>query len=687
MEDLSYYDVCRAKGVDPLQEVKSVLSQKDSTLVVPPSTPLKDPHFVCLSSFFQDNLKFLTKVVIQGQKISPESFRVLVSGLKTNSYIESLVLSSNELSDTSSLSCVSELLSTLKELDLSDNKLDDGSANSLCEGVASSCSLEVLNLSYNQIKNSNIPFALSKNQTLQEFYMSHNPLSLKLILATLDSLKRNHTLKHLGVVSNFQVEPSSNFYREVTFKLAEVIRCFSLQSIQINLSCSESEAMKDIEEALKHNRTLTQIDSPEIDWNRLAQKPILFRIYRALKANQLVTQETHKKLLVEDLEQEETDKSLVSASVFGTPRNEKTLTKLNNYIEQVCNRLSHLEQNLSNNQSQLSESRSFLERLQSKLHSFEDKFLQKTKHDQKVANNLEKRIQDLEKKDQVKQKLLKEINTEVFELKETSSETNLKVDKAELKFKQQITLLQQASLPKQEAKTIKSTHESIIDQMQNITNQMQTARVSLKKLKTSVEHTKKVSSQVQKLKEDQEAANSVLSKKIKATEDKDDQLLELRTSIYDTQNYLKKRLQGLENHIWENSDYEALKESFMNSARALQSRLLRLEEKAGIWEEHSKLTELENRISKLENSQKAPEPKETEPKDYTCTAETLVRKSLEKNTFKEKFRNSLLQTKAISPVTQSFRTLSNLKNPESPLIPSEELRESLATKGFTVHYN
>jgi DNA repair exonuclease SbcCD ATPase subunit len=228
------------------------------------------------------NLDFLEEIVISNQIISPRSLSLLSDSLKENSNLQVLNLSGNTfMSDLSELvSGISS--SSLKHLDLSRCQLTDLHSAQV-QSLLKTSSFSGLSLEFNNFKSLNLFQALSENHFIEELSVSHNPLGLNEVLAIMDALVINKSLKVLAM------QGFNNILYDK--KLAEVLRRSFLIVLKYDLDIVEQKALKELEDTLmRHNRCLVSIESKGVDWDALTAKHPLFSIKQALKANLWLSQ-------------------------------------------------------------------------------------------------------------------------------------------------------------------------------------------------------------------------------------------------------------------------------------------------------------------------------------------------------------------------------------------------------------
>ncbi|CAG9313772.1 unnamed protein product [Blepharisma stoltei] len=250
----------------------------------------------------QINSVSLKELKIQHQKLSSESVKSLCVGLMSNTVITNLILQSNSLGNSESISYISSLLTTnqcLEVLDISHNNINDASIQSLCL-VLADVKLKALILDHNDIKSAPIWQGLNYNTSIEEFSINFNPLNFESVSNILDILLINKRLKWLGIMGIELSGPAPikenqsgqlSTREAILFKLAQVLRYSSLVAIAIDIDPSDRFSLEELESTLiKHNRVLKQIISRNINWQKLDPGSPLVRILRSLKANARINQ-------------------------------------------------------------------------------------------------------------------------------------------------------------------------------------------------------------------------------------------------------------------------------------------------------------------------------------------------------------------------------------------------------------
>ncbi len=122
-----------------------------------------------------------TELYATGFRFKDEDIKILSEALKTNTSLQSLELSMNDITDDGALHLANALKThkTLKVLNLSDNKITDIGAQHLANALEVNISLQTLNMSHNLIGNQGARYiakALESNKTLQELNIKRNSI-------------------------------------------------------------------------------------------------------------------------------------------------------------------------------------------------------------------------------------------------------------------------------------------------------------------------------------------------------------------------------------------------------------------------------------------------------------------------------------------------------------------------------
>jgi len=258
---------------------------------------------MCIASVLYENYHFLQTLSFTGQQISNCGIRILAAGLRDNRTLRNLCLTSCGLNDADSMYELTRILQnnlSLEHLDLSDNKLDDEAVSGFPELIETNYTIKYLALDHNDIKDCSFSLSLEKNESLEHFSISFNPLRFDNFIGMLEALVNNKTLKHLGI-QGVEYEGPAPIKENVSghlmsseaiiLKLANVFRYSSITSIAIDFDVEADVQLADMENSLiKRNRSLQTLQCKDIDWKKLKGTGPLIGIQRALRANQWLAQ-------------------------------------------------------------------------------------------------------------------------------------------------------------------------------------------------------------------------------------------------------------------------------------------------------------------------------------------------------------------------------------------------------------
>lgn len=303
----TYKLACSERGCKPLPEVQQVLSLRSSQLSLLSPYQLvflmqTEPDAVSLSSMLQDSPAHLKELRISGMNLGRGQLLALSAGLQGNISLSFLDLTNNQISSKDGASALFQALETnrsIETLDLSHNCLDSDSIEGLSELLELSPTLRTVIVDFNHVETCEVPIALTKNEALTCFSLSNNPLTFECLSAMLDSLVNNRSLRFLGLKGcpmdgAAPIKENCNGLLSkqevIILKLAHVLRYSSLSALAIDLDTEAEVQLEELESTLvKHNRALTSLRAPQVDWSLVKGGPLV-GIARALKANQWLSQ-------------------------------------------------------------------------------------------------------------------------------------------------------------------------------------------------------------------------------------------------------------------------------------------------------------------------------------------------------------------------------------------------------------
>lgn len=302
-----YKVACSERGCKPIPEVLQALSLRASQLSLLPPYQLvhltqTEPDAVSLSTVLRESPVHLKELRISGMSLGRGQLLALSAGLQGNISLSLLDLTNNKISSKDGALALFQALETnrsIETLDLSHNCLDSESVAGLSELLDLSLTLRTVIVDFNNVDTCEVPISLGKNEALTCFSISNNPLSFECLSAFLDSLVNNRYLRFLGV-KGCPMEGAAPIKENcngllskqevIILKLAHVLRYSSLTVLAVDIDIEAEVQLEELESTLiKHNRVLTSIRSPQIDWNKVKTGPLM-GISRALKANQWLSQ-------------------------------------------------------------------------------------------------------------------------------------------------------------------------------------------------------------------------------------------------------------------------------------------------------------------------------------------------------------------------------------------------------------
>ena len=257
---------------------------------------------VALSAVLQESPGHLKELRISGMTLTRSHLLALSAGLQGNISLVKLDLTNNKISGKEGIQAVFEALEmnrTVETLDLSHNCLDSDSVVSLPSLLDTNTSLRSIILDYNSISTSEIAYSLAENEFLTCFSISNNPLTFECLSSLLDSLVNNRSLRFLGakgcpMEGAAPIKENCNGLLSkqevIILKLAHVLRYSNLTTLAVDVDVTAEVQLQELESTMiKHNRALTSLRAPQIDWNKVKTGP-LAGIHRALKANLWLSQ-------------------------------------------------------------------------------------------------------------------------------------------------------------------------------------------------------------------------------------------------------------------------------------------------------------------------------------------------------------------------------------------------------------
>ena len=179
----------------------------------------------------------------------------LANVIKHNTSLEILVLSNNNLG--SSAVVVLEALSaisTLKGLDLSDNNMSGAVVNELANVIKNNVSLEMLSLCNNNLQSSAIVVfeALKKILNLTVLFCNDNNMSYKVVESLADVIKTNSNLQYLTLRNN-------NLQSSATLILQALKGVYTLIALDLDDNNMQEIVLDDLMYVISNNNKLSYL--------------------------------------------------------------------------------------------------------------------------------------------------------------------------------------------------------------------------------------------------------------------------------------------------------------------------------------------------------------------------------------------------------------------------------------------
>lgn len=203
------------------------------------------------------SIQSLKSLDLSHNPIGDEGLQSLAVGLANNENLETVHLSSSQSFSAVGLRCLSDLIRTalnLKEVNLSNNSIDDEGLQALAAGMTNHCSLEKLHLSRNAISSEGLQaLAAAKPSSFRWLDLANNAVdddALKVLVGGLETL---------GIES---LDLSSN--RVTSSVLPVLAPIFQSESCSLKLIDLEPLNIGDcgaevLAEALRDNKSLTKL--------------------------------------------------------------------------------------------------------------------------------------------------------------------------------------------------------------------------------------------------------------------------------------------------------------------------------------------------------------------------------------------------------------------------------------------
>ena len=247
-------------------KIGEIFNNSTTTFTIPFSFQLENNHLYSLISLFQKPNN-ISEISITGQNLDAGKLRIIYSILEAKLSLKRLILNSNKIYEREGVEylCSAIKKSKIEYLDLSNNKIGDDCLDCLSDLLEKS-RLVALNLDNNFISKGHLPQVLAKNERIQFFSISNNPLTYEFVSDLLGSLITNKSLKSLHVrgiclEGSAPIKENTNGHlskqEAIILKLAYVLRFSSILIISIDIESTLHVQLEELEKTLiKHNAKL-----------------------------------------------------------------------------------------------------------------------------------------------------------------------------------------------------------------------------------------------------------------------------------------------------------------------------------------------------------------------------------------------------------------------------------------------
>ncbi|OMJ73219.1 hypothetical protein SteCoe_28130 [Stentor coeruleus] len=281
--------------MENFSKIGDIFEASSGSLTIPFSFQLEAGHLNKLTCLFAKPNN-INEISITGQNLDAPKLKILYNILEAKTNIKRLILSNNKIKDPEGIEylCVGIKNTQIEYLDLSNNRISDNAMDFIVDLIENS-SLVSLNLDNNLITKGNLPAVLCKNDKIQYFSISFNPLSYEFVSDLLNGLILNKSLKTLNIKglklegpAPIKENSSGHLTKKeaVIIKLAYVLRFSHLTVLSIDIDSNSLVQLEELEKTLvKYNSKLISLNSEGLDWKSVPYNTPLLGISRALKAN------------------------------------------------------------------------------------------------------------------------------------------------------------------------------------------------------------------------------------------------------------------------------------------------------------------------------------------------------------------------------------------------------------------
>ncbi|KAJ1569379.1 hypothetical protein HK405_005815 [Cladochytrium tenue] len=214
-----------------------------------------DSIFKVLCEMLRDNPN-LTSVALPNNEISELDAGFFGDFIKHNTAMKILDLNSNSIgSSARNIFLALSVNSTLQEVNLSDNQLNDDVGDAIGEAIKRNNNLKVLLLNGNSLSTSlsTIFEGLTANTSLERLELNSNSCGIDAAKVLADSLRKNHTLQYLGLDETGLVDTA------VTEIAKSLLDNNSLSTLDIERNQFGNEGAIALAATLKTNTSLKEL--------------------------------------------------------------------------------------------------------------------------------------------------------------------------------------------------------------------------------------------------------------------------------------------------------------------------------------------------------------------------------------------------------------------------------------------
>ncbi|OMJ71443.1 hypothetical protein SteCoe_30351 [Stentor coeruleus] len=292
----TYYDICRAKSVTPAKEVINMLQNKEDTLKLDFAS--NENEFFCIASILQENLDYLTTLIVKNTDFSKISLNSFTKLFKVSTYIKKLTINSSIFPSSESFSYFCQSLSTntsLTLIDFSNNNLNDSFGSPLLDLISKTSSLKEIIFDNNSFHETNFGQSFSTSP-IEIISLNSNPLSVTVLNSIITATKINKNIKSLSIKG---IDIGKNQYY-IELGLAEALENNNLVFLGFDFNDTHPKFVKDLENALSfYNKSLICLNSSFVNWDNVQDGDVLYGVKKALFANLYFSTVSNRNAVVE----------------------------------------------------------------------------------------------------------------------------------------------------------------------------------------------------------------------------------------------------------------------------------------------------------------------------------------------------------------------------------------------------